>query len=183
MKIIVGLGNPELKYKDTRHNTGFMVLDELKNEVVANFSSVNFKNMVKFKAEILKINEMLLVKPQTFMNRSGMAVKKIVDFYNLKDLNSLIVVHDDLDIKLGEYKIQFGKGPKQHNGLDSIEKNLKTIDFWRVRVGIDNRKEDSAVAGQDYVLQKFSSQEKTTLKQAIPQIIADLLNWIKNAGR
>ncbi|MBU1071203.1 aminoacyl-tRNA hydrolase, partial [Patescibacteria group bacterium] len=114
MKLIVGLGNIGEKYKNTRHNVGFMVVDELE----------------KHKEDLGKV---MLVKPATFMNESGRAVAKMVRFYKL-DLDNLYVVHDDLDLKLGEYKIQKGVGPKVHNGILSVEKELGDKEFWRVRV-------------------------------------------------
>ena len=160
MKVIVGLGNPGEKYAKNRHNVGFMTIDRIK----------------EFDGEVLKTGEVILVKPQTFMNRSGEAVSQIVNFYKVP-ADDLIVVHDDLDIKLGEYKIQKGVGPKVHNGLTSIEERLGRTDFWRVRVGIDSRQPaaDSRQSGEDYVLADFSSDEEISINKIIKEIIDQLV--------
>src|SRR3989344_3218324 len=121
----------------------------------------NFQFQKKFNAEVFEGDGALLVKPQTFMNNSGEAVQKIINFYKI-DLQDLYVVHDDLDIRLGEYKIQFGKGPKVHNGVSSIEQALGTKDFWRVRIGIDNKD----------VLGKFLPEEKGIIEGVIDEINA-----------
>ncbi len=176
MKLIVGLGNPGEKYKNNRHNIGFWVVDELA------LRQAQGKNMV-------------LLKPQTFMNRSGVEVKKLVKKYPL-DKNELYVIHDDLDIELGKYKISFAKGPKVHNGLQSIYQQLGTKNFWHVRVGIDNRAPHSRgkagkdnqslngirhseigirrrinMSGEEYVLQNFRPEEREKIKITIINII------------
>src|SRR5690348_16310475 len=110
MKIIVGLGNPGEKYARNRHNIGFVVVDRLASEY---FVSDQFQFVNKFNAEVLQTETILLVKPQTFMNDSGKAVAALARFYKI-DQKDLYVVHDDLDIALGNYKIQFGKGPQIH---------------------------------------------------------------------
>lgn len=161
MKVVVGLGNPGEKYANNRHNLGFMVLDKLAG--TASWES-------KFEALVLKSGEYLLVKPQMFMNRSGEAVAKLVNFYKVGG-GDLWVVHDDLDIRLGEYKIQRGVGPKVHNGLTSVEEQLGTANFWRARVGIDNRPTGMArTPGEDYVLADFTEEER----QVVDRVIASL---------
>src|SRR3989338_3962417 len=152
MKVIVGLGNPGQEYENTRHSVCFVVLDKL---------GTGFRYEKKFNSEVAKTDSILLIKPQTFMNNSGEAVQKIVNFYKI-DLQDLYVIHDDLDIRLGEYKIQFGKGPKVHNGVSSIEQALGTKDFWRVRIGIDNKD----------VLGKFLPEEKGIIEGVIDEINA-----------
>ena len=169
MKIIVGLGNPGEKYKKTRHNVGFRVVDCF---VQQQFSIFNFKFSKNFQAEMLQSDKIILVKPQTFMNDSGRAVRKIMDFYKLA-ADDLTVVHDDLDIVLGEFKIQKGKGPKIHNGVNSIEESLGTKDFWRIRVGIDARLDRIARSGEDYVLANFSREEERKLGEIIDRIIKE----------
>ena len=150
MKLIVGLGNPGEKYKNNRHNVGFWVVDEL--------ARLNLPNAVLF-------------KPQKFMNRSGQEVKKLIKKYPL-DKNELYVIHDDLDIELGKYKISLAKGPKVHNGLQSIYQQLGTKNFWHVRVGIDNREATGYTgSGEDYVLQNFRPEERKKIKITIINII------------
>lgn len=150
MKLIVGLGNPGEKYKNNRHNVGFMVVDELAK---------------------LNLPEVVLFKPQKFMNRSGVEVKKL----QVRNLQDLYVIHDDLDIELGKFKISFGKGPRVHNGLLSIYEQLGTKDFWHVRIGIDNRlKTGFKGTGEEYVLQNFRPEEKIIVNSVIKKAVKEL---------
>ena len=182
MKIIVGLGNPGKKFENTRHNAGFVAAGALAK-------GLKFSLNKKFNAEILSLmlqndKELILVKPQTFMNDSGEAVKKVLQYYNkttktLQHYNNLYVLHDDLDIPLGEYKIQFGRGSAGHNGVESIIKELGTKDFWRIRIGIAKPKEEKEqclLSGKDYVLQKFEKEEKKVLDKVIKKVINKMSN-------
>ena len=169
MRLIVGLGNPGEKYKNTRHNIGFMVLDRLVGELgVTGFELNN-----KFACYMLQTTNCILAKPNTFMNDSGHAVVALTTFYHLQTTN-LWVIHDDLDLRLGDYKIQFGVGPKLHYGIESVNKALGTRQYWRVRVGVDNRSSDNRIPGEDYVLQRFSDEEIPTLAGVINEVISDL---------
>lgn len=171
MKIIIGLGNPGKEYEGTRHNVGFVTLDRMV-EKIDNGKLIMDK---KFNAQVLKADDVLLVKPQTFMNKSGEAVKRLTTYYRLP-IADLYVVHDDLDIRLGEYKIQFGKGPKVHNGVNSVEQALGSDQFWHVRVGVDNRitEERQQFSGQDYVLGKFKKKETGIVSWVVSEVIAEL---------
>jgi PTH1 family peptidyl-tRNA hydrolase len=106
------------------------------------------------------------------MNNAGEAVKKVFDKY---DIEEFVLFHDDLDIRLGDYKIQKGKSPKGHNGVKSVEKKLGTKDFWRVRLGVDNRPEGSKIPGEEYVLEKFEKDEKEILKGVCVEACEELL--------
>jgi len=117
----------------------------------------------------------ILAKPQTFMNLSGPAVKKTIENCKLK-IENLIVVHDDLDIPLGKFKIQKGTGPQLHNGIESIEKALRTKDFWRVRIGVDNRQKTGYMDGENYVLQNFQKDEESVINKLFPEIYQRLKN-------
>jgi len=110
------------------------------------------------------------LKTNTFMNDSGKFVKK----NKPKDLNDLYIAHDDLDIRLGQYKIQFGVGPKVHYGIQSIENELGTKDFWRIRIGVDNRDPNNRTPGEEYVLQDFSSEELKILEEVYAKIRDDI---------
>ncbi len=168
MKLIVGLGNPGEKYKSTRHNAGFIFVDRM-------LEKGKFSMSKKFEAEIMEKDGFLLVKPQTFMNDSGRAVRRLVDFYKLLP-SDVIVVHDDLDISLGERKIQMGVGPKVHNGVNSVEQYLGSMNFLRVRLGVDNRKQvPTNLSGADYVLDDFGKEEKKVLNEVIGGAITELL--------
>jgi len=183
MKLIIGLGNPGDKYKDTRHNVGCLVLDKLKQEISNQFP--NFQINKKLKAQVCKVGDIILAKPTTFMNDSGKAVRLLTNFYHLVP-SALYVVHDDLDIALGQYKIQLGVGPKVHNGITSIDEALKTKKYWRVRVGIENRDKITNdkwpmtnVSGEEYVLQEFTKEEFEILSVTIEKILGDI---IRKAG-
>ena len=175
MKLIVGLGNPGEKYKNNRHNAGFLVADALKTRIS---------------------NEFLIFKSTNFMNESGEFVKNLMSQYPNISISDLYIVHDDLDIPLGKYKIQFGVGPKVHNGVASIEKEIGSKDFWRVRIGIHpvekpgtraklgtgpvpQRKKISAAG---FVLQNFTKTEEKIIQTVIPKII-DLLKLDVNRSQ
>lgn len=153
MKLIVGLGNPGKKYARTRHNVGYMLIDKFLE-----------KNLPK---------DVIVRKSNVFMNSSGIAVKKLTTHYQLLTTN-LYIIHDDLDIKLGEYKIQKGRGPKDHKGVNSIEDSLGKTDFWRIRIGVENRKPDKEISGEEYVLQEFDDDELVIIKKVADKVIEDL---------
>ena len=124
-----------------------------------------------------KDQNLILAKPQTFMNGSGEAVCAILNFYNqpdLANLENLYIIHDDLDLELGSYKIQLGTGPKIHNGLASIYQQLKSKNFYHVRIGVDSRNGDRLIPGANYVLQNFSEAEKNVLNQVLGKIAIEL---------
>ena len=181
MKLVVGLGNPGEKYRNNRHNVGFMVVDVLaERKTHEQWSAVK-----KLDCLLITIRKkLILAKSQTFMNSSGKSVRKLVNLFKIKT-PELWVIHDDLDIKLGEYKIQKGKGPKDHKGLLSIYKTLGTKDFWHVRVGVENRTQglgvrDQRLSGEDYVLQDFGNEELVIIKQIIGKIVKDLIDKLTN---
>jgi len=163
MKIIVGLGNPSEKYENTRHNIGFMVVDELARK----FSVFSVKYSVdrKTNALILKTkfngNGILLVNPQTEMNASGSAVKSLLLASRLSHLASnLWVIHDDLDLPLGKLKITLGHGSAGHHGIDSLVEQLGTQDFVRFKVGIGPLgKTKTRHEVIDFVLEELSGKE------------------------
>ncbi len=174
-KLVVGLGNPGEKYKNTRHNVGFMVIDALASKVDGGQWSV----VRKYNCSLYTIHRtLLLAKPQTFMNASGKAVASLSTYHHIPSTN-IWVIHDDLDIRLGDYKIQYGVGPKLHYGITSIEKELGTKDFWRVRVGVDNREEGNKTPGEAYVLQNFSEDESFVLSNIIDKIVPELASLIE----
>jgi PTH1 family peptidyl-tRNA hydrolase len=151
MHLIVGLGNPGDKYKMTRHNIGFRVLDLLAPEGWTE----------KYQSQFIKLEDVILAKPQTFMNESGKAVKEILKFY--PDAG-LIVVHDELDLPLGSIRIQKNVSAAGHNGIKSIINEIGTQDFIRVRVGIRNDQTwKTEIPSEDYVLQNFTFQEDDQL--------------------
>jgi len=168
MRLFVGLGNPGKKYEKTRHNTGWLVLDSLQ------IPNTKFEFQKHFNAEVLKIGDAILAKPQTFMNDSGVSVSSLAAFYKIP-ASDIYIIHDDLDIRLGEYKIQKGKGPKGHNGILSIEEKLGTNDFWRVRIGIENREVENKISGEVYTLQEFEEEEIPIIKNVIDEVVKALI--------
>lgn len=158
MKVIVGIGNPGIDYAKTRHNVGRMVADRLS-------SDLNSKSKV------------LVFESQNFMNQSGEFVSEMLKKHK-SSTSDLYIIHDDLDIRLGEYKIQFGRGPKDHNGLKSIDDVLGTDEYWHVRVGIDNRPLDGRPMGDEYVLQNFSEEEAKVIEKVISMVSRELIRLI-----
>ncbi|MDP2944497.1 MAG: aminoacyl-tRNA hydrolase [bacterium] len=176
MKIIVGLGNPGEQYKNARHNTGRLILDNL-------LGDVNWSENKKFNALTYKDGDFLFVKPLTFMNESGVSVRKILDYYGLlpknfgfikkKDVdlqNILTVIHDDLDLNFGDYKIATDSGSAGHRGVQSIIDYLKTKKFTRLRCGIKNDLLRTHVPPDKFVLDNFSGEEKAKLKELSSQL-------------
>ena len=195
MKLIVGLGNPGTKYAKTRHNAGFMFIDFVNKqatnypptasqlgrtrpdyEVIGGQNS-NFQTKKTYEICKLKAGEedLILVKPLTFMNESGKAVVEVLK-NSPQTVADLVVVHDDLDLRLGEFKIQKGKGPKVHNGVNDIEQKLGTKEFTRVRVGVDNRAKENRLPGEAYVLQAFTEGEMKVLSETFEKIYKSVVN-------
>jgi len=165
MLIIVGLGNPGEKFKNTRHNVGFMALDQIKEKN----DFPDFSISKKFQAEISQgswnDDKVILAKPQTFMNNSGKAVKSLIDYYRPVK-NSLVVIHDDIDILIGKVKFSKDSGSAGHKGVQSIIDVLKRKDFARLRIGILPQK-GKPQKTDEFVLQKFSQKEKEVIEKII----------------
>lgn len=159
MKFIVGLGNPGPKYQNNRHNVGHMMIDYVDQVQRSKFKNQSYN--LKFK----------VIKTDCYMNESGKFVKKTIENCKLK-IENLIVVHDDLDIPLGKFKIQKGTGPQLHNGIESIEKAIGTKDFWRIRIGVDNRPLTGNIDGETYVLNNFTPEEIKIVNQTFPRILS-----------
>ncbi len=167
MILIIGLGNPGEKYKNTRHNIGFRVVDKFKK--INNFPE--FKLSKKFSSlaseGFVDSRKVILLKPQTFMNKSGRAVKSLINFYKTKDL---FVVHDDIDLPLGKIKIAKSRGAAGHKGVEYIIKEVGTKNFIRFRIGIQptNLKPKNT---ERFVLQKFSKEEEKVIKKVIKKTV------------
>jgi peptidyl-tRNA hydrolase, PTH1 family len=180
MYIFIGLGNPGEKYKTTRHNLGFRVVDMLleKYKHIASNPWHEEKRLQSLLKTIqLSNQDVLLVKPQTFMNVSGKAVQRVMQEYKGKPTD-LFVVYDDLDLQVGEVRIRFGGGSGGHNGVQSIIDEVGE-DFYRIRIGI-GRPIDESVVVEDYVLQEFYSEEKVIVEKVIPQVITMCEDLVKH---
>ncbi len=156
MNLIVGLGNPEEKYKHNRHNVGFMVVDSLLDDLSC--TSVNKSN---FRGELFKCQDTLLLKPLTFMNLSGQSVRAVSDYFKPE---KIIVIHDDLDLPFGTLKFKFGGGNGGHNGLKSIDEHIGK-EYLRVRIGIGKPNSRDMVIS--HVLSDFSKIQKENLGKII----------------
>lgn len=162
MKLIVGLGNHGKEYEKTRHNLGFMVVNRLASSAERLASS--WKKEEKFKAEILRVNyKLILAKPLTYMNNSGVAVSLLATFYKIQTTN-VWVIHDDVDLPLGLIKIKFGGRSAGHKGVQSIIDVLGTEKFWRFRIGI---KPNSELDAEEFVLKNFTPEEQEEVVKVI----------------
>ncbi len=163
IKMMVGLGNPGSEYEQTRHNAGFWFIDELAWQYKA-----TLKEEKKFFGSVARISisgsDLWLLKPSTFMNRSGQAVAALTQFYKIKP-EEILVVHDELDIPCGRIKFKLGGGNGGHNGLKDIQARLGTPDFYRLRLGIDHPGDRNLVVG--YVLNKPSPEHRQQIDEAI----------------
>ena len=155
MKLIVGLGNIGEEYINTRHNIGFMFLDYL----VSHLNLNDYKNNLKLNCLIAKTKDYIFIKPTTYMNDSGNAVQKVKNYYSLK-LNDILVIHDDIDQILGNYKFVHKGGSGGHRGVESIKKCLNTDEFNRIKIGIAPEFYNPSVhKAEDFVLKKFTNAE------------------------
>lgn len=181
MKLIVGLGNPGKEYEDTKHNVGFRVIDALissekflaANQFVHTGESGNptfkfekFCNALIFKGKI-EGEEVILVKPQTYMNDSGLSVKKLADTNHIVLFSDIIVVHDDITIDVGKIKISHAGGAGNHNGVQSIINHVATSEFIRVRLGIGRGEGEL----KDVVLSRFSPDQKPTVDKMVEHAV------------
>jgi PTH1 family peptidyl-tRNA hydrolase len=179
MKIVVGLGNVGEKYLKTRHNCGFLALDEFTKQLEATGVEVSWKNESKLDAEIAKVSlsgeKVLLVKPTTFMNLSGEAVNKIMNFYK-ESKENLIVIYDDIDLPLGKIRVREKGSAGTHNGMKSIIQCLGNEDFNRIRIGIESRGELAPKQQDlaDFVLGNFTKEEYPLISEALKLSIEEL---------
>lgn len=171
MRIIVGLGNPGEKYSKTRHNFGFMVIDRFAQQIDTECNQKKFQSF--FCKTTKEQEEIILLKPQTFMNLSGAAVKEVVDMYRC-ELQNLIVVCDDLDLPLGKIRIKRSGGYGGHRGIESIGTYLGSTNFSRLRIGIGR----PAVGDpRNYVLSTFSKEEESIVIKVIEKACQALRVW------
>lgn len=204
MKLIVGLGNPGEKYKNSRHNVGFFVLDKLvtsdpsrlnEADKVTSNQVTPFRLENQFKAEITQLggigeDRIIFAKPQTFMNLSGEAVSKLMQYYKIGS-DDIVVICDDLDLPLGTIRVRLEGSSGGHNGLQSIIDHIGNK-FARIRIGIgSNRKMQNSkpinqstnqpinpIPAEEYVLQNFSKDEVNIIDKSIDKTVEILLEWI-----
>jgi peptidyl-tRNA hydrolase, PTH1 family len=174
--LIVGLGNPGEKYEKTRHNAGFLALDKLRKK----YSFPEFEFSKKFNSEISKGSicqkNVFLIKPQTFMNESGTAVRAFLNFHKLS-VEDILVIHDDLDIIFGEIRLAFDSRSAGHNGVQNIIDQLGTQKFKRIRIGIGKPPSEKVacyLSAHDYVLEKFFPEELNALESMTERIVEEV---------
>lgn len=164
MKLIVGLGNPGLKYQKTRHNIGFMFLDEIARDLKLEFTlNKQLKSLIA--NTTINGEKIIFIKPQTFMNLSGEAVLAVVNYYKL-DVDNILVVYDDLDLPVGKIRIRKNGSSGGHKGMNNIIELLKTTEIKRIRIGIMNTSKIDTV---DYVLGRFNEEDLSLINLAISQ--------------
>ncbi|GAE94185.1 peptidyl-tRNA hydrolase [Gracilibacillus boraciitolerans JCM 21714] len=174
MKCIVGLGNPGIKYQQTRHNVGFMVIEELLKRHQWTLDKSKFKG--HFTLESLHSEKVILLQPQTFMNLSGESIRPLIDFYDIVP-EDVTVIYDDLDLPLGKIRLRQKGGPGGgHNGIRSVIDQLGTKEFNRLRFGIGRPETPMSVI--DYVLGKFNESDHDTLEQSINHAADAMEAWI-----
>ncbi len=171
--LIVGLGNPGLKYEKTRHNAGFIIV-----EALAEKFGLQFKNESRFSGKVAQGvvcgKSLFLLKPQTYMNLSGQSVQQILSFYKI-DLNNMIIITDDIALPLGQLRLRKSGSSGGHNGLASIEKSLGSSQYCRLKVGIGDRAHGTL---EDHVLSRFTSDELLVLENVKVNCLEGISLWL-----
>ena len=169
MKLIVGIGNPGKEYKNTRHNIGFNILDNYASFHSIEITKEKFNGLyVDF---VLNGEKIILLKPLSYVNLSGIVVKKYIDYFNIS-VDDILIISDDLDLEFGKIRLRLSGSSGGHNGLKSIESNLGTKNYKRMKFGISNNK---SIDTKDYVLGNLSSEENKKLSEMLP-ITTDILD-------
>ena len=175
MKLIVGLGNIGPQYKGTRHNAGFLTVDCLADRL-----NLKYKLVQKHKAYVAEYNSLgnkaIIIKPTTYMNLSGEAVRKVMQFYKI-DVEDILIINDDMDLPVGKIRLRASGSAGGHNGLKSIIENIGTKDFKRIKVGIGRDKQIPVV---DYVLGKFRNDDKELILSSVNKASDVIESFIEN---
>jgi PTH1 family peptidyl-tRNA hydrolase len=178
MFLIIGLGNPGIKYANTRHNIGFMVIDALNKKDGFLPFGLNKKTLALESAGTIDGKEVILIKPQTFMNESGKTIKGLVKNRSVVGAATIVVVHDDADLFAGTIKISKNRGAAGHHGVESVISELKNKNLTRIRIGVSSHKSENDSGKKkngdlaNFVLKRFSKRETELVSQAINKAIA-----------
>lgn len=171
MKLVVGLGNPGKEYENTRHNIGFMMIDE----IVKTYNLTGKEKMNGLYYELnVKGEKVYLLKPLSYMNLSGEVVRKYVDYFKI-NIEDILIINDDLDLPIGTHKLREKGSSGGHNGLKNIEQHLNTNNYKRLKIGISNNKN---IDTKDYVLGRFSKEDMNELNNFIkiaPNVLEDFI--------
>jgi len=171
MKLIVGLGNPGKEYENTRHNVGFVIVDKYLKDNNITTSKEKFGGL--YYEFFINEEKVIFLKPQRYINLSGQVLKQYVDFFKI-DIDDILIIHDDLDTPCGTFKLRLSGGSGGYNGLKDIENNIHTKDYKRIKVGISNNK---AIDTKDYVLGKFTNEDKKIMNFAIEKAVIILNDY------
>ena len=174
MKCMVGLGNPGKKYSTTRHNIGFMVIDELLRRHFLTLNKTKFNG--KYALESIGGEKFLLLQPQTFMNLSGEAIRPLMNFYDIA-IEDVVIVYDDLDLPTGKIRLRQKGGPGGHNGIKSSINHLGTKEFKRIRIGVGRPTTPQPVI--DYVLGSFPKDQSTDVRESIEKAADAFEAWLE----
>ena len=175
MYLIVGLGNPEPEYSNTRHNMGFDVINKISESSNIKVSKSKFDAL--YGMGEINNKKVILLKPQTYMNLSGESIIKFKKFYKISNKN-IIVIYDDIDLKIGDIRLKPKGSSGTHNGMKSVIENLKTEDFIRVRVGIGTPKHKEDII--NYVIGAIPKREKEVLEQSIKKAAQSVIEILEN---
>ena len=173
MKLVVGLGNPGREYEKTRHNIGFITIDNYADKLGISINKTKFNGL--YGETLVNGEKVILLKPQSYINLSGEVIHKFVDFYKMS-VDDILIIHDDLDLNVGVYKIKQKGSSGGHNGLKNIELHLGTQDYKRIKIGISNNKD---IDTKDYVLGKLSKEESEKLSEVQKQVLSILDDYFK----
>ena len=176
MKLIVGLGNPGKEYEKTRHNIGFIFIDALAKKLNISIDKEKFSGL--YTTTIINGEKVVLLKPLSYMNLSGEVVIRFKEFYKI-DIKDILVISDDLDMEFGKIRLRQNGSSGGHNGLKNIELHLHSSEYKRLKIGISNNK---MIDTKDYVLGKFSEQEREiieNLKSKVPSVLLDFINEVE----
>jgi PTH1 family peptidyl-tRNA hydrolase len=165
--LVAGLGNPGQKYQDTRHNSGFIILDE-----IAAQKELSWKKSLKISGYYAADNDFYFLKPETYMNHSGQSVSQALSYFKLSAIN-LCLIHDDADIAKLQFKVQFGRQAAGHHGVEDVIKHLGTEQFWRIRLGL-GRPQEKTFDLEKWVLKRYLPEDLEALKKLAPIITREL---------
>lgn len=175
IQIIVGLGNPEPEYSNTRHNMGFDVINKLANKHNINLNRTKFNAI--YGTGLIENQKVMLIKPQTFMNKSGESVAQFVSFYK-EALSNVMVIYDDMDTDVGKIRVRSKGGAGSHNGMKSIVEQLQSENFPKIRVGIGKPKNEFDRI--DYVIGRIPTEEYVELQKGEDIAVEAVEYWVKN---
>lgn len=173
MKLVVGLGNPGREYENTRHNIGFQTIDKFANKLDVSITKSKFNGL--YGETLINGDKVIFLKPQSYINLSGEVIRRFVDFYKIS-ISDILIIHDDLDLSIGTYKIKQKGSSGGHNGLKNIELHLGTQEYKRIKIGISNNKN---IDTKDYVLGKLSKEETENLTKVQDIVLSILDDYFK----